>query len=75
MADVFMRTYVIYVGPGQEYAVREFHILRIESTPVAGPVLGGAATLELARALIPAQADACFPRSPEDDPAIVETWI
>lgn len=34
-----------------------------------------AESLEHARKLVPPQADVCIPRSPEDDYAIVETWM
>lgn len=72
-----MLQYTIYHRPldfpGVEYLVREF---RIHSGHViTGPVVGIAQTVEEARALVPPQADAMITRSPEDDPAVVETWI
>ncbi len=75
-----LRTYTIYRGAADvdtAYCVREFLI---------GP--GGGAgmvprparlwtpdTLDEARALVPAHADACLTRSPADDPIVVETWL
>lgn len=32
-------------------------------------------TLEAIRAQIPTQKLLCFPRSPEDDPCVVESWL
>lgn len=74
-----MTNYVIYQGstavPGKPYAVRRFDILRGNSAPVPGPVVGVAATLEEAREFVPPQCGACFARADEDDPAIVESWM
>lgn len=54
------------------YGVREWSISG------AGPVPGRvwpAATLEQARALIPASASFRIPPAPEDDPCVLETWV
>lgn len=62
--------------PGAEYAVREFTVTNTKSGGVTpGPLLGMADTLEKARALVPAWADARLLRLAGDDPVIVETWL
>ena len=55
------------------YVVRRFEIR--PGGPEAGRLLGVVDTLEQARALIPASADARLPRAADDPPQVVETWV
>jgi hypothetical protein len=78
MADSsVVRQYTIYLDPAglvKGYAVREWLIGRGQVD--AGAVLAqGLPTLEGARMVVPPRADSCLPRTPDDDPTIVETWI
>lgn len=72
-----MSMFTIYFRPDDfpnvEYLVRRWDIHEGASRP--GPILGSAMTLDAARMLIPAQADACVLRQDDDPPTIVETWL
>jgi len=75
--DAIARHYTIYHGaadlePG--YAVREVLIGRGQ-VEVGHVLVSGLRSLADARQAVPREADACIHRGPEDDPAIVETWI
>lgn len=72
-----VRTYTIYHQPElpRPYRVREFLLRHGAADPQPGEVLAAEDTLGAARAAIPIAADYCFPRSPNDAPEIVETWI
>lgn len=59
--------------PEAEYVVRGFDVRLGEILP--HPEHAEAATLADARAALPAGVDTCLGRTPQDDPAIVETWI
>ncbi len=58
--------------PG-EYAVRRFSIEGNEAKPGVLVALGP--TLESVRRMIPAYANHRLPRSPQDEPQIVEVWL
>lgn len=47
----------------------------VGGVPVARTDHVEAATLAAARAAVPPTADYCLARSPQDDPAVVESWI
>lgn len=59
--------------PGAEYVVRGFNVVAGEAVPHSEHV--EAPTLDAARRALPPAADACLGRQPDDDPAIVESWI
>lgn len=68
--------YTIYWRPSdfrESAVVRRWRILPGEAEPDCG-VWCLAETVDLARLSIP-EGMYCLPRAPEDDPAIVETWI
>ena len=75
MSEVVLTQYAIYANPRDapgKFVVREWRIMR----GVIDPVIGKgwvADTLEAARLLVPAGLFP-LPRSPLDDPCIVETW-
>lgn len=77
MGGHVMRSYTVYLNPSdleRGYAVREW-LIRSDSLE-AGPVIGqGLQSLEQARLVVPPWADCHFPRSPSDDPTIVEVWM
>lgn len=70
-----MWLYTIYYQPETwpPYRVRAFVVASGTSAP--HDVLGVAASLELARLLVPPVADTPMPRAESDAPEIVETWI
>lgn len=72
-----LRMFTIYHWPSDvpdaEYVVREWTF--VEGEPVPALAYQKASSLQAARALVPFEADHCLPRSPEDDPVIVEVWI
>lgn len=79
MAATELRMFTIYERPidyPDHFVVRGFTIAagHSDAVPDADPT-GLADTLEAARALVPASADACMTRSEHDDEKVVETWL
>lgn len=76
--EPFMSTWTIYYNPSDlpgHYVVRRFDIMQGETEPV--PALQyhyAGVSLEGARESLPPGLTP-IPRSPADDPAIVETWL
>lgn len=71
-----LSTWTIYDHPSDcpdHFAVRETVIRAGGMEPQLGVKLFW--TLEGARIWLESQGLTCIPRSPEDDPVIVETWI
>lgn len=60
------------VPAARAFCVREWIL---SSDDCRAGVVGYAPSLEQARERVPAGAGWCLGREPEDDPAIVETWI
>lgn len=75
-AGVVMITYTIHRLPtaGTQYGIREYYIIDGEKV-IPGPVLAERITLAEARDLVPDDCGLYFPRQPEDEPSIVETWM
>ncbi len=75
--DFVMSTWTIFHQPADlpatPYVVREFYIRR-GLEPEAAGVAVLCDSLDQARNLIPIEA-VCIHRAPNDDPAIVETWL
>lgn len=71
-------TWTIFYSPADEpglYVLRQFDVVQGHAEPVPSLLSSTHATLDEARDAVPDSADVCFPRSPGDDPAIVETWM
>lgn len=70
--------WTIYAGtrdyPGR-FVVRRWDIVQGHAEPVATDDLTVHFTVQSARNAVPPSAGVCFPRSPGDDPTIVETWM
>lgn len=76
-AEPVMTMYTIYHRPS-DYPDVEFLVMAVHISPGVtepGAVIGVALTLDEARDLVPAPADQLLPRSPADDPVIVESWV
>lgn len=77
MSETVLRMYTVYHRPADlpavEYAVRAFSIG--PGSVTQGLLIGIGTTLDEVRRQVPACADVCMARSPEDDPAIVEIWF
>jgi hypothetical protein len=75
--DGDLQVFTIYHRPADlpqcNYVVRAY-VIR-SGGPHPGDIVGVADTLNAARALIPLTADVCFPRQPDDDPVVVESWM
>lgn len=67
--------YTIYHQPETwpPFRVRAFTATSGQVTP--GAVMGAAASLGLARLIVPSSADVPFARNHDDAPEIVETWM
>lgn len=71
-----LRMVTIYEHPHDQplgYVVRAHNIHPGRSVPAE--LIAVRATLREAREVVPPGMDICIPRSPEDDPQIVESWM
>ena len=69
--------FAIYNNPSDfpdKFVVREWLIGPGVKTPLQKPI-AIVDSLEEARAAVPASADFCLDRNPDDDSVIVETWV
>lgn len=76
-SDGAMNVWVIYKNPSDFpglFVVRRWESFYGIGNPIADPVCRTAETLEAARNLIP-DGLVLVARSPEDDPAVLETWL
>ena len=76
--DGHLRTYTIYARPA-DYPWAAYVVRGSTITPGAivndQAPLGFAETIEVARDMVPREADTRFPRADGDPPQIVETWL
>lgn len=71
--------YVVYFQPelpgDMPWRCREFEIDHATKTDMPLSVIAIAQTHEALLALLPLEADFCFPREAGDQPEVVESWI
>lgn len=76
-SDDVLEMYTVYRSPldhpGQ--IVRQWLVIPGVAAPRKGHVVYIGESLAAARLAVPAQCGGRLERSPEDDPAIVETWL
>lgn len=76
-ADTVLQLWTIYARPSDypdRFVARRYDVLRGHSEPVRTDVVVTASSLDEVRDMLPP--GLCrMPRSPGDDPVIVETWL